>query len=378
MAVSSFDTVEVTYLSEIKPEKIEWYWQGRMAKGKVGAWDGDPGLGKTTAGLDIAARFSRGDVLPGETKPVPKMVVGILSDEDGIADTTIPRLQLANADLTQICQLIGRTATGLKRSLTIPNDIAEIIKIVQRDQIGYLHIDPLAAHASVNISIYNDQEVRTMIMGPLAALAEETGACVTLVRHLTKQPGMPAMYRGGGSIGVIGAARFGLLFGRDPGDKDGATIAIASTKANIGPAPPTLLFKLNGVAGSDHARVWWDPVPSHLSADDLAAPPTKPGQKALTGAQQWLLEFLMPRPRLVADVYAHGKEAGHSERSLDRAKGALNIQHQKAGFGGSPMFWLLPTQTLPQAVSTEPVSAESIRLGDEFRNGDPPEHDRWT
>src|SRR4051812_39128797 len=39
--------------------------------------------------------------------------------------------------------------------------------------------------------------------------------------HLNKSPGGNALYRVGGSIGLVGAARSLLAFGRDPDDPDG-------------------------------------------------------------------------------------------------------------------------------------------------------------
>ena len=347
------NTVEAMYLSGVKPEAIEWYWHGRIARAKLTCFDGLPGMGKTTVSLDLVARFSRGDPLPLESVPVPKMVVGIMSDEDGLADTTVPRLKIAGADLTQVCQLTGRTIHGSKRSLTIPDDIHEVGQIVRSEGIGYLHVDPLAAHASKGVDLYVDQDVRAQIMSPLANLAEETGITVVLVRHPTKAQTGPAMLRGGGSIGIIGAARFGLMFGHDP--HDDSSRVIASTKANIGPIPPSLIFKLEGIQGSDHARVWWDPLPSDLTADDLLPTPSKPSAKKISAAEEWLDAFLTREPRLAADAMSQGALAGHSERTLRRAKQGLSIASTRLGFGeGSAVYWCLPGQQPPDDVPAPP------------------------
>jgi hypothetical protein len=58
---------------------------------------------------------------------------------------------------------------------------------------------------------------------------------VVVIRHLNKTTGGPALYRGGGSIGIIGAARIALLVGRDPADE--ARNVLAAIKTNIGPKP---------------------------------------------------------------------------------------------------------------------------------------------
>ena len=55
-----------TLLSEVKPKDISWLWQGRLPLGKLVMLDGDPGLGKTTAMFDVAARLSKGTSMPYE------------------------------------------------------------------------------------------------------------------------------------------------------------------------------------------------------------------------------------------------------------------------------------------------------------------------
>lgn len=366
--------VEATYLSGVRPEAIEWYWRGRIAKAKLTCFDGLPGMGKTTVALDLIARFSRGLALPLESTPPPKLVIGILSDEDGLADTTVPRLTIAGADLDQICQLTGRTIHGFKRSLTIPDDLAEIGAIIRSEGLGYLHVDPLAAHASKGVDLYVDQDVRAQIMGPLAGLAEETGISIVLVRHPTKAQTGPAMLRGGGSMGIIGAARFGLMFGHDPHSE--STRVIASTKANIGPIPPSLLFKLEGIAGSDHAKVWWDPLPSDLSAEDLLPTKAQPSAKKMSAAEDWLTAFLDHEAVDAATTVTAGAAAGHSEITLRRAKVALQIQSKRKGFGeGGLYYWCLPGQEPPT-----PTEAAQRLPGFGSQNGNAGDFtpDRWT
>ena len=69
----------------------------------------------------------------------------------------------------------------------------------------------------------------------LALVAARTGACIVIVRHLNKMSGPAALYRGGGSIGIIGAARMGLLVGRDPDNPEQRVLAF--TKSNLARAP---------------------------------------------------------------------------------------------------------------------------------------------
>ena len=58
-----FDEVG-TLLSEVDEESVEWLWEGRIPLGKVTVIDGDPGTGKSTLTIDLAARVSTGRDMP--------------------------------------------------------------------------------------------------------------------------------------------------------------------------------------------------------------------------------------------------------------------------------------------------------------------------
>lgn len=60
------------------------------------------------------------------------------------------------------------------------------------------------AFLSAGVDSHRDQDIRRTLHA-VAAMAERTYVAVVLVRHLSKAPGGSAIYRGGGSIGIIGA-----------------------------------------------------------------------------------------------------------------------------------------------------------------------------
>jgi hypothetical protein len=51
-------------MADIKPEMVEWRWKRRIPKGKVTAWDGDLGTGKSLSLYDLAARITSGKPMP--------------------------------------------------------------------------------------------------------------------------------------------------------------------------------------------------------------------------------------------------------------------------------------------------------------------------
>lgn len=100
---------DLVNVSEVRAEKVSWLWPGRIPLGKLTILDGDPGLGKSTLMLDIAARVTRGDAMPDSTRSDlgGAASVVILSAEDGLADTIRPRLEAAGATLLRVIALRG-------------------------------------------------------------------------------------------------------------------------------------------------------------------------------------------------------------------------------------------------------------------------------
>ena len=66
-------------LSGVEPETVTWLWPGYIPRGKLSILDGDPGLGKSTLALDLAARLTRGHAMPdgsGGGEPGDRKSVG--------------------------------------------------------------------------------------------------------------------------------------------------------------------------------------------------------------------------------------------------------------------------------------------------------------
>lgn len=74
-------------------------------------------------------------------------------------------------------------------------------------------LDPMTGFVSQGIRTGDDASIRRMLT-PLAQLAEMYECCIILIRHLKKDSTEKnPIYRGGGSIGITGQARVGLLVG---------------------------------------------------------------------------------------------------------------------------------------------------------------------
>lgn len=265
-------TAKVVTLDRVEPEDVMWLWPGRIPLGKLTIIDGDPGLGKSLVSLDVAARLSAGKPMPDGAQPdiIGPASVVLLSVEDGLADTIRPRLDLAGAVTRNVAAITSvPDAKGNDRPLVLPDDWHHIEHVVNQHAARLIVLDPLMALLGGTVNSYNDQQVR-LALTPGVQLAERTGAALVVIRHLTKADGGKAIYRGGGSIGITGAARSVLLVGKDPQDETEERRIIASVKSNLGARPRSIAYR---IAGGIHPSVQWLGETDH-TADSLVGIPT--------------------------------------------------------------------------------------------------------
>jgi hypothetical protein len=229
----------------------------------------------------------------------------------------------------------GRTD---ERTICIPNDLHIVERAIGRVGAALVIADPLMAFLGEKTDAHKDQHIRRAL-APTAALAERTGATILIVRHLNKAAGGNTLYRGGGSIGIIGAARSGLVVAKDPEDPERRILA--ANKHNLSSAAPSLVFSLE-TAPNGTARVAWGGT-SELSASDILKEPADSEQRsALFEAKGFLLTELADGPVAAERVKKDARGAGVSERTLKRAKRTLGVESKKGGDGC--WTWILPSK----------------------------------
>lgn len=326
--------------SEVKQEQVQWLWENHIPLGKVTIFDGDPDEGKSTVTLDLAARLTRGLKMPdGTTVGGGAAGAVIVSLEDGIADTICPRLQAAGAalDKLRIVQTVKRH-NGIEHPPSIPQDLPALESAIRDVNARLLVIDPLLGALGAETNSWNDQHVRRAL-APLASLADRTGAAVICIRHLTKGDGQNAKYRGGGSIGIIGAARAAFLFADAPG-QEGVHV-MAPVKGNLWRKRPAALEYVIEERGGQPV-ISWRGQSTHSAQSLLAQPASAEESNTLVDARNFLADFLQDGPRDAQLVMQQARRAGVSERTLYRAKAALGIASSKAGIGeGQHWQWEL-------------------------------------
>ncbi len=321
----------IVRLSDVKPERVEWLWAARIPLGKVTILDGDPGLGKSTIMLDLAARVSTGEPMPGERTAHRAAGVVLLSAEDGLADTIRPRLDAAGADVFRIVALTAVSTGGEDRLPTLPGDIDRLEAAIVAYDAVLVVVDVLMAYLDAAVNAHRDQDVRGAL-APIAAMAERTGAAVVVLRHLNKSTGGPAVYRGGGSIGIVGAARSALVVGRDPDDEERLVLAV--TKANLAPLAPSLVYRIVDRGGA--GAIAWEGGSTLTAAQLLAVRSVGSDEDrgALGEAEDVLSTILVAGPVAAKEVQLEAREAGVSDATLRRAADALGVVRRKVGRPG--------------------------------------------
>src|SRR5262249_52054467 len=277
--------LRIVNLADVPVEEVHWLWPGRIPFGKVTILDGDPGLGKSPVTLEIAAGLPRGQAMPGapaESALGPANVV-LLTAEDGLGDTIRPRLEAAGACLARVVALQGfGKAEELLFPISLPMDVATIAREVANAQAKLVLIDPLMAYLHETVQAHNDQSVRRALL-PLTQLAEKSGAAVLVVRHLNKQASKNVTYRGGGSIGIIGVARSGLIVCKDPDAPKRRLLGVS--KCNLCQPPAVLRYEV--ISEGKTSRVVWHGE-SDADIEKLLARQENPESKTSKKADEFL------------------------------------------------------------------------------------------
>jgi hypothetical protein len=355
----------VTQLSTIEPELVAWLWPARVARGKITVLAGDPGLGKSFVTLDVAARITTGRPWPDGGAVEPGDVV-LLSAEDGPADTIRPRIDALGGDPARVYLVRAiRDADG-ERPVSLDRDLAAVEQTIATVRPALVVIDPLTAYLGTTDS-YRDADVRRLL-APLALLADTYDVAVLLVMHLTKNSQTRALYRTGGSIAFVGAARVQLVVGADP--EDPARRVLVASKNNLAPPPAALAYRITEDPPGTPARVAWDPEPvAHgLDADTLLA---GAGEEAgeRQDADALLRDLLADGERPSAELLKAAHANGVADRTLYRAKRRLGVKARHAGQpgkAGGAWYWYFPepefepsktATTAPKAAISTDVAA---------------------
>ena len=316
------DDCSLKYYSDVTSRKIDWLWYPYIPFGKITVIQGDPGEGKTTFVLSLLSIISNGEKLPFSDNCVSGKVI-YQNTEDDNSDTIKPRLELHQADCTNICFIE-------KRSDSLSLDSDELAESVKRINARVLVLDPIQSFLGENIDMNRANVIRPRL-NHLKELAEKTGCAVLLVGHLNKNSSGKANYRGLGSIDISAAARSVLVVGRLTDNPD--IRILAQQKNNLGPIGKSLTFTLND------GKVDWISECDISASDLLSGAASDTETSKLTEAKQLLEAILSSGTVSYKEIISAAEEYEIGKRTLMSAKALLSIESIKKSDG---WYWTLP------------------------------------
>ena len=313
-------------MSDIEAQEIEWLWYPYIAYGKLAIVQGDPGDGKTTLILNLAAKLTKGEGLDENMKVMEPMNVIYQTAEDGLADTVKPRLLQAGADCEKVLVI-----DESEKSLSMLDERIEEALIKTGARV--LILDPIQAYLGYGTDMNRANEVRNMTKR-LAALAEKYKCAIILIGHMNKAAGNKAAYRGMGSIDFYAVARSVLLVGRVEGEPNiRAMVQIKNNLAEFGHAKA---FRL-----SEEGFRWLGDY--EITADEVLGG-YAPKINKLEQAKDLLRELSKELEKVESNsIYDMAKEQNISKRTLENAKREMGIRAKREN--GS-WYWPLDREKL--------------------------------
>jgi AAA domain-containing protein len=317
-----------TTAADVPIRPVRFLWRPFLPLGKVTVLAGAPGQGKSQLTAYMAAAATRAGFFHSDIEEPGDAI--LMTAEDDLGDTVVPRLQAANADLSRV-QFVnmrrtmpgGITSDGLIR---LPGDLATLQLRLNAGGVRLVVLDPVASFVGREHSTYVNQDVRD-VLDPVVTLAAYYGVAIVLVMHLNKSESKTWATKIGESHAFQAVARTVLALAPDPDDEDGAEGTdkiLAATKLNVMHTGRGYAARLKvepaTVYAADMTPIETSTIKvvgtSSIAADDLLADQTERG--ARRDALDFLVDVLAQGPMEAKPLQAAAKSAGVSWRTVQR------------------------------------------------------------
>ncbi|WP_310644805.1 AAA family ATPase [Burkholderia cenocepacia] len=346
--------VTISRASDIVPEAIRWLWPDWLPEGKLTLLAGSPGTGKTTLALSLAATVTRGGAWPDGTACNRAGDVLVWSGEDNPADTIVPRLMAAGADLDRVHIITGRTD---EEGELLPFDPAADMpllseRLADMGDARLLILDPIVSAISGDAHRVND--VRRNLQS-LVDMAGTYRCCVLGISHFAKgTKGSSPAERVIGSQAFVALARMVLVAGKD---ETAERRILARAKSNIAPDDGGVSYslELTETDGIQASRIVWGALIDGSARDILGDVEQDDEERTgLDDACEFLTGLLSDGPVRTKILKSDADGAGFNWKMMQRAATKLDVQKRKIGMKEG-WEWALAKETAPEEDTKNPT-----------------------
>ncbi|WP_028829044.1 AAA family ATPase [Proteocatella sphenisci] len=306
-------------MEDVEVKAVEWLWYPYIPYGKITILQSDPGTGKTTLMLQLAAWLSKGEALPLLNEESTPINIIYQTAEDGLEDTIKPRLLKSGADCSRILVIDESEA-----ELTMNDERLE--EAIDRTGARLVILDPIQAYVGSNVDLNRANEIRP-VLKQLGNVAERHNCAIVLIGHMNKSSNSKSTYRGLGSIDFQATARSVLIVGRLR-DKPSIRI-IGHDKSSLAQEGKPMAFEI------DEEGFKWIGEYDISMEDILSGTGTESKMKL---AEDLLKDMLKDGEKSQIEILEKSNLIGVSKRVLDEAKKSLEVVSVKKG---KSWYWKL-------------------------------------
>lgn len=319
--------LKLIHMEDVVSKEVEWLWYPYIPYGKITIVEGDPGEGKTTLVLKLAAALSMGLPLPcDDYKEYEPIHIIYQTAEDGIEDTIKPRLEKAGAD----CSMI-RVIDETDKELSMTDDRLE--QAIIETGARLIILDPIQAYIGATVDMHRANEIRP-VLKHLGIIAEKHNCAIILIGHMNKASGSKSTYRGLGSIDIQATARSVLLVARLR-DKPNIRI-MAHDKSSLAPAGDAIGFEMT----EDNGMVCIGPY--DITIDELLSGNEGRGKKKLDIAENFIKEYFGSNKVIPSnEIMMEAAKRSIKRNTLLSAKKKLGITSDKEKAEDGTIYWTL-------------------------------------
>ncbi len=317
--------LKLIHMEDVVSKEVEWLWYPYIPYGKITIIEGDPGEGKTTLVLKLAAALSMGLPLPcDDDKEYEPIHIIYQTAEDGIEDTIKPRLEKAGAD----CSMI-RVIDETDKELSMTDDRLE--QAIIETGARLIILDPIQAYIGATVDMHRANEIRP-VLKHLGIIAEKHNCAIILIGHMNKASGSKSTYRGLGSIDIQATARSVLLVARLR-DKPNIRI-MAHDKSSLAPAGDAIGFEMT----EDNGMVCIGPY--DITIDELLSGNEGRGKKKLDIAENFIKEYFGSNKVIPSnEIMMEAAKRSIKRNTLLSAKKKLGITSDKEKAEDGTIYW---------------------------------------